>query len=132
MVGYLNRPEATAQVKKDGWYSTGDLGYVDSDGFLKITDRLSRFSKIAGEMVPHMGVESAIMEITGVDEQHVAVTGVPDPSTANASACFTPTWQCRRSTSTRSSCGSTPQGLDPFAARFSARPRDSDHAHGQG
>ena len=79
MVGYLNRPEATAQVKKDGWYSTGDLGYVDADGFLKITDRLSRFSKIAGEMVPHLGLESAIMEVTGVDEQHVAVTGIPDP-----------------------------------------------------
>jgi acyl-[acyl-carrier-protein]-phospholipid O-acyltransferase / long-chain-fatty-acid--[acyl-carrier-protein] ligase len=79
MVGYLNRPEATAQVKKDGWYSTGDLGYVDPDGFLKITDRLSRFSKIAGEMVPHLGLESAIMELTGVDEQHVAVTGIPDP-----------------------------------------------------
>ncbi len=79
MVGYLNRPEATAEVKKDGWYATGDLGYVDTDGFIKITDRLSRFSKIAGEMVPHFGLESAIMEATGVDEQHVAVTGVPDP-----------------------------------------------------
>jgi acyl-[acyl-carrier-protein]-phospholipid O-acyltransferase/long-chain-fatty-acid--[acyl-carrier-protein] ligase len=79
MVGYLNRPEATAQVKKDGWYLTGDLGYVDPDGFLKITDRLSRFSKVAGEMVPHLGIETAIMEITGVDEQHVAVTGIPDP-----------------------------------------------------
>jgi acyl-[acyl-carrier-protein]-phospholipid O-acyltransferase/long-chain-fatty-acid--[acyl-carrier-protein] ligase len=78
MVGYLNRPEATALVKKDGWYSTGDLGYVDADGFLKITDRLSRFSKIAGEMVPHLGVESAIMDVTGVDEHHVAVTGIPD------------------------------------------------------
>jgi acyl-[acyl-carrier-protein]-phospholipid O-acyltransferase/long-chain-fatty-acid--[acyl-carrier-protein] ligase len=79
MVGYLNRPEATALVKKDGWYSTGDLGYVDPDGFLKITDRLSRFSKIAGEMVPHLGVEAAILEISGVDEHHVAVTGIPDP-----------------------------------------------------
>jgi acyl-[acyl-carrier-protein]-phospholipid O-acyltransferase/long-chain-fatty-acid--[acyl-carrier-protein] ligase len=79
MVGYLNRPEATAKVKKDGWYSTGDLGYVDSDGFIKITDRLSRFSKIAGEMVPHLGLESAIMDATGVDEHHVAVTGIPDP-----------------------------------------------------
>ena len=79
MVGYLNQPEATAKVLKDGWYVTGDLGYVDADGFLKITDRLSRFSKIAGEMVPHVGVESAIMEVTGVDEHHVAVTSLPDP-----------------------------------------------------
>ena len=79
MVGYLNRPEATAQVLKNGWYATGDLGYVDPDGFLKITDRISRFSKIAGEMVPHIKIESAIIEITGVDENHVAVTGVPDP-----------------------------------------------------
>ena len=79
MVGYLNRPEETARVLKDGWYLTGDLGYVDADGFLKITDRLSRFSKIAGEMVPHVGVESAIMEITEVDEHHLAVTAVPDP-----------------------------------------------------
>ncbi len=79
MVGYLNQPEATARVIKDGWYLTGDLGYVDADGFLKITDRLSRFSKIAGEMVPHVGVESAIMQITEVDEHHLAVTAVPDP-----------------------------------------------------
>lgn len=79
MLGYLNRPEATAEVLRNGWYSTGDLGYVDPDGFLKITDRLSRFSKIAGEMVPHMGLESAIMAVAGVDEQQVAVTSVPDP-----------------------------------------------------
>jgi acyl-[acyl-carrier-protein]-phospholipid O-acyltransferase / long-chain-fatty-acid--[acyl-carrier-protein] ligase len=79
MVGYLNQPEATAKVLQNGWYLTGDLGYVDPDGFLKITDRLSRFSKIAGEMVPHMGVESAIMEAAGVDEHHLAVTGIPDP-----------------------------------------------------
>jgi acyl-[acyl-carrier-protein]-phospholipid O-acyltransferase / long-chain-fatty-acid--[acyl-carrier-protein] ligase len=79
MVGYLNRPEATAAVIRDGWYITGDLGYLDPDGFLKITDRLSRFSKIAGEMVPHVSVESAILAATGVDENHVAVTGVPDP-----------------------------------------------------
>jgi len=78
MVGYLNRPDLTAEAIKDGWYITGDLGYVDADGFLKITDRISRFSKIAGEMIPHVGVESAIMEATGVDEHHVAVTGVPD------------------------------------------------------
>ena len=78
MVGYLNRPEATAQVLTAGWYYTGDIGYLDPDGFLKITDRISRFSKIAGEMVPHLAIESAILEATGVDENHVAVTGVPD------------------------------------------------------
>jgi len=79
MVGYLNRPDLTAHAIKDGWYLTGDLGYLDPDGFLKITDRISRFSKIAGEMIPHIGVETAIMEVAGVDELHVAVTGVPDP-----------------------------------------------------
>ena len=79
MVGYLNRPEATAKVIKDGWYDTGDLGYVDEDGFLRITDRLSRFSKIAGEMVPHMGVESAILEAAATAEPCVAVTALPDP-----------------------------------------------------
>jgi acyl-[acyl-carrier-protein]-phospholipid O-acyltransferase/long-chain-fatty-acid--[acyl-carrier-protein] ligase len=78
MVGYLNRPEATAKVLKDGWYTTGDLGVLDTEGFLKITDRLSRFSKIGGEMVPHMAIESAIQDVTGTDEQSVAVTSVPD------------------------------------------------------
>ncbi len=79
MVGYLNRPDATAKVLKDGWYSTGDLGVVDSEGFLKITDRLSRFSKIGGEMVPHMAIESAIQAVTGASELAIAVTSVPDP-----------------------------------------------------
>jgi acyl-[acyl-carrier-protein]-phospholipid O-acyltransferase/long-chain-fatty-acid--[acyl-carrier-protein] ligase len=79
MVGYLDRPEATAKVVKDGWYNTGDLGLLDADGFLTITDRMSRFSKVGGEMVPHLAVESALMEAAGVDEQRVAVTAVPDP-----------------------------------------------------
>ena len=79
MVGYLGRPEATLQVIRDGWYTTGDLGFVNPDGFLKITDRISRFSKIAGEMVPHLSIESAIVDITGIDEHQLAVTGVPDP-----------------------------------------------------
>lgn len=79
MMGYLNQPEATAKVLKDGWYQTGDIGYLDEDGFLRITDRLSRFSKIGGEMVPHMAVESAIQEATGTNELNVAVTSLPDP-----------------------------------------------------
>ena len=79
MVGYLKRLDETAQAIKEGWYITGDIGYLDKDGFLKITDRASRYSKIAGEMVPHLGIESAIMDASGVDENHVAVTCVPDP-----------------------------------------------------
>ena len=79
MVGYLNRPEATAAVIKDGWYTTGDVGNVDGDGFLRITDRLSRFSKIGGEMVPHNTIEAKIQEVVGQAEPCVAVTALPDP-----------------------------------------------------
>ena len=82
MTGYLNRPEATAKAVKDGWYATGDLGHLDADGFLKITGRLSRFSKIAGEMVPHEGVEAALIEAAGLRDLEapaVAVTAIPDP-----------------------------------------------------
>jgi acyl-[acyl-carrier-protein]-phospholipid O-acyltransferase/long-chain-fatty-acid--[acyl-carrier-protein] ligase len=78
MQGYLNRPEKTAEVLKDGWYTTGDLATLDSDGFLAITDRLSRFSKIGGEMVPHVKVEEALQNLLGSPETQFAVTGVPD------------------------------------------------------
>jgi acyl-[acyl-carrier-protein]-phospholipid O-acyltransferase / long-chain-fatty-acid--[acyl-carrier-protein] ligase len=78
MLGYLNRPEKTAEVMHEGWYVTGDLAIVDSDGFLTITDRLSRFSKIGGEMVPHLKVEEALHELLGTTELTFAVTGIPD------------------------------------------------------
>ncbi len=78
MVGYLNRPEATASVVRDGWYVTGDLGRLDDDGFLVITDRVSRFSKVGGEMVPHLGLEAAIAQAAGIDEALLVVTGIPD------------------------------------------------------
>ncbi len=54
MAGYLNQPDRTAEVLRDGWYVTGDIATMDEDGFITITDRLSRFSKIGGEMVPHL------------------------------------------------------------------------------
>ena len=62
MLGYLKRPDLTAEVIRDGWYSTGDIGRLDVDGFLWITDRLARFSKIGGEMVPHGRVEEALLQ----------------------------------------------------------------------
>lgn len=78
MKGYLNNPEKTAQVLRDGWYITGDMATIDSDGFVKITDRLSRFSKIGGEMVPHVKIEENIMEVLGSVDPVVAVTAVED------------------------------------------------------
>jgi acyl-[acyl-carrier-protein]-phospholipid O-acyltransferase/long-chain-fatty-acid--[acyl-carrier-protein] ligase len=76
MLGYLGDPERTAEVFRDGWYVTGDIAAIDDEGFLRITDRLSRFSKIGGEMVPHLKVEDAILAIVG--DHACAVTGVPD------------------------------------------------------
>jgi len=79
MRGYLHQPELTAQVMRKGWYVTGDIAMIDHDGFITITDRLSRFSKIGGEMVPHAKVEEAITELLGETESTtIAVTSVPD------------------------------------------------------
>lgn len=78
MKGYLNHPEKTQEVIKDGWYITGDIASMDDEGFLMITDRLSRFSKIGGEMVPHIKVEDAIHKIVNSSEQMCAVTTVAD------------------------------------------------------
>ncbi len=78
MKGYLGKPEETAAVLRDGWYVTGDIAALDDDGFLTITDRLSRFSKIGGEMVPHIKIEEKLHELAGITEQCFAVTGVPD------------------------------------------------------
>ena len=78
MRGYLGRPDMTAEVLRDGWYATGDVAAIDEDGFLQITDRLSRFSKIGGEMVPHIKVEEKLHELAGATEQTFVVAGVPD------------------------------------------------------
>lgn len=81
--GYLDDDQADSTAFDDqGWYITGDLGRIDSDGFLFIEGRLSRFSKIGGEMVPHTKVENVICEIffpDGSDQVNCAVVGLPDP-----------------------------------------------------
>jgi acyl-[acyl-carrier-protein]-phospholipid O-acyltransferase / long-chain-fatty-acid--[acyl-carrier-protein] ligase len=87
MQGYLGEPERTADVIRDGWYATGDIACMDEDGFIRITDRLSRFSKIAGEMVPHMKLEEQIQ--TMLDPQFTcAVTAVPDETRGERLVAF--------------------------------------------
>jgi acyl-[acyl-carrier-protein]-phospholipid O-acyltransferase/long-chain-fatty-acid--[acyl-carrier-protein] ligase len=78
MRGYLGRDDLTEAAFVDGWYNTGDLGFLSEDGFLKISGRLSRFSKIGGEMVPHGRVEEALHQAIGAQEQAFAVTAVGD------------------------------------------------------
>ena len=85
--GYLDDPERTADVLQDGWLKTGDLGRFDEDGFLYIEGRLSRFSKIGGEMVPHESIEHKIvdlLDLSGKDERMVAIVGVQDQAKGEA------------------------------------------------
>ncbi len=85
--GYLHDPKQTAEVLRDGWLKTGDIGRFDEDGFLYIEGRLSRFSKIGGEMVPHETIESKIVDLLGLsgrDERPLAVMGVQDEAKGEA------------------------------------------------
>jgi acyl-[acyl-carrier-protein]-phospholipid O-acyltransferase/long-chain-fatty-acid--[acyl-carrier-protein] ligase len=88
--GYLDRPEVTEEViDANGWFKSGDVGRIDEEGFLFIEGRLSRFSKIAGEMVPHETVEAAVNRVWGLDnetERKVAVVGIPDEKKGEAIA----------------------------------------------
>src|SRR5437867_3521120 len=85
--GYLHDPKQTAEVLRDGWLKTGDIGRFDEDGFLYIEGRLSRFSKIGGEMVPHETIEQKIidlLELSGRDERPIAIVGVQDEAKGEA------------------------------------------------
>ena len=85
--GYLKKPEVNAQIIQDGWFNTGDIGHVDQDGFLTLDGRLSRFSKIAGEMVPHETLEAEVNKILGLDDEEVrkiAIVGIPDEKKGEA------------------------------------------------
>jgi len=79
MQGYLNDPEATRNVlSADGFYDTGDIAQMDESGYITITGRRSRFSKISGEMVPDELVEMHLNELLESDSRVLAVTGAPD------------------------------------------------------
>ena len=90
MIGYLGQPEKTAAVLSDGWYNTGDIARMDADGFVYITGRLSRFSKIGGEMVPHGAVEDALQQAAGSDEPCIAVISIEDETRGeHLAVCYT-------------------------------------------
>ena len=85
--GYLDAPEQTADVLQDGWFKTGDIGRFDEDGFLYIEGRLSRFSKIGGEMVPHETIEQKIVSVLPAGEHSeriIAIVGVADAAKGEA------------------------------------------------
>jgi acyl-CoA synthetase (AMP-forming)/AMP-acid ligase II len=76
MAGYWREPGRTNEVLVDGWYHTSDAGSVDTEGFLYIRDRYQDMMISGGENVYPAEVESALLELPGIDE--AAVIGVPD------------------------------------------------------
>jgi acyl-[acyl-carrier-protein]-phospholipid O-acyltransferase/long-chain-fatty-acid--[acyl-carrier-protein] ligase len=82
MKGYLGQPEKTQQaiVELDGqrWYQTGDKGHQDTDGFLTIVDRYSRFAKLGGEMVSLTQVEEQVRGVLGEPERELVAVNLPD------------------------------------------------------
>ncbi|MFL6538063.1 MAG: AMP-binding protein [Chthoniobacterales bacterium] len=85
--GYLNDSVRSAEVLRDGWLKTGDLGRFDEDGFLYIDGRLTRFSKIGGEMVPHETIEQKISGVLQLDtegDRRIAIVGVADKTKGEA------------------------------------------------
>ncbi|HNC23967.1 MAG TPA: AMP-binding protein, partial [Opitutaceae bacterium] len=90
--GYLDDPQKTQAAFRDGWFVTGDLGRLDDEGFLFIEGRLSRFSKIGAEMIPHGTIEQKIVDTFGLDQSEgpsIAVMGVPDKAKGEALVLLT-------------------------------------------
>jgi acyl-CoA synthetase (AMP-forming)/AMP-acid ligase II len=83
-LGYWNKPEATAEAFRNGWFHTGDVGYLDEDGFLFIVDRIKEIIIRGGENISCIEVEAAIYHHPAVAE--AAVYGVPDERLGEAVA----------------------------------------------
>ena len=77
MRGYKSNPEANAEAFIDGWFRTGDVGAIDSDGYLALTGRIKDLINRGGEKISPAEIEAVLMEHPAVAE--AAVFGVPDP-----------------------------------------------------
>lgn len=76
MTGYWHRPEATADAIRDGWYHSGDAGYLDEDGYLFVVDRIKDMVISGGENIYPVEIENELVKHPAIDD--VAVIGVPD------------------------------------------------------
>ncbi|HET9043792.1 MAG TPA: long-chain-fatty-acid--CoA ligase, partial [Burkholderiales bacterium] len=82
MKGYWNHPEETAKVMQDGWLKTGDVGHLNADGYITITDRKKDMILVSGFNVYPNEIESVVATHPGVLE--CGVVGVPDEKTGEA------------------------------------------------
>ena len=76
LAGYWNRPDATAEVLRDGWYHTGDLGRIDAHGHLHIVDRAKDMIISGGENIYSTEIEQALLKLSGI--RMCAAVGLPD------------------------------------------------------
>ena len=115
MRGYHNKPDATAEVLKDGWFSTGDIGEIDGDGFLKITDRKkSLFKTAGGKYVAPQQLEHALLSDPLVARSVIVGEGKP-----YVTALIVPDWDAARK-----------QGMDEAAVKARMQKTvDSVNAH---
>ena len=133
MAGYLGEPERTSEALRDGWYVTGDIATIDEAGFIRITDRLSRFSKIAGEMVPHMKVEERAAVAARATARLRRHRGAGCRPRANGSSRFyTDPESRRRKSGSGSVATELPKLWMPEARGPSLRRGDPDARHRQG
>jgi fatty-acyl-CoA synthase len=84
--GYLNEPAKSEELWRGGWLHTGDVGVIDSEGYLKIVDRIKDVVKTGGEWVSSLDLEDLVLRMSGIAE--VAVVGVPDERWGERPVCF--------------------------------------------
>jgi len=86
MLGYFRRPGETAEAIRDGWFLTGDIGKIDSDGYFYLVDRAKDMINVSGFKVWPREVEDVLLQHPSVGE--VAVVGVEDPHSGEAVKAF--------------------------------------------